>query len=40
MSDADNKTLCAVVEEGLIDADPAAFIRLIRPATHYCGNCG
>lgn len=39
MSD-DKKTLCAHVEEELHVKDPAAYIALIQPATHYCEGCG
>lgn len=40
MSDDKPKTLCAYVEEELHVKDPKAYIALIKPATHYCGNCG
>lgn len=40
MSDDKPKTLCAYVEEELQVKDPKAYIALIKPATHYCGNCG
>jgi hypothetical protein len=40
MSDDNNKTLCAHVEEELHVNDPKAYIALISPATHFCGGCG
>lgn len=40
MSDDKPKTLCAYVKEELQVKDPEAFLALIRPATHYCKNCG
>lgn len=40
MSDDNNKTLCAYVEEELQVNDPKAYIALISPATHYCEGCG
>jgi len=40
MSDDNNKTLCAHVEEELHVKDPNAYIALIQPATHYCQGCG
>jgi len=40
MSHHEEKTLCALQEEGFIDSDTADFIKLIHPAKHYCGNCG
>ena len=40
MNETDTKTLCALQEEGLIDADPEAFVKLIQPASFFCKNCG
>ncbi|MCG8684298.1 MAG: hypothetical protein MI892_05450 [Desulfobacterales bacterium] len=40
MSDNEEKTLCAYVEEELQVKDPKAYIALIKPATHYCEGCG
>jgi len=40
MSDTDEKTLCALQEEGFIDANTEAFKKLIQPASHFCKNCG
>lgn len=40
MSDNDEKTLCALQEEGFIESDTAAFKKLIQPAAHFCKNCG
>jgi hypothetical protein len=40
MSDDNQKTLCAHVEEELQVNDPQAYIALIKPATHYCEGCG
>ncbi len=40
MSNDEPKTLCAHVEEELHVKDPQAYIALIKPPTHYCGNCG
>ena len=40
MSDTDEKTLCALQEEGYIESHPEEFIKLIRNARHYCKNCG
>ena len=40
MSDAQEKTLCALQEEGVIESDTEFFKKLIRPAAHFCKNCG
>jgi hypothetical protein len=40
MSDTNEKTLCALQEEGYIDSEREAFLKLIRPAQHFCQNCG
>ena len=40
MTDKEQKTLCAHVEEELHVKDPQAFINLIRPAAHFCQGCG
>lgn len=40
MSDATEKTLCALKEEGFIENQTEAFKKLIQPAAHFCKNCG
>lgn len=40
MSDEEQKTLCAHIEEELQVKDPQAYIKLIKPATHFCEGCG
>ena len=40
MSDAGEKTLCALQEEGFIESNTEEFIKLIRPAQYFCKNCG
>ena len=40
MSDTEEKTLCALQEEGFIKSNTAAFKKLIQPATHFCKGCG
>lgn len=40
MSNTEDKTLCALQEEGYIESNPEEFIRLIKPAKFYCKNCG
>ncbi len=40
MSEASEKTLCALQEEGFIESNTAEFINLIRPAQHFCQGCG
>ena len=34
------KTLCALLDEGFIESHTQAFKKLIRPAAHFCMNCG
>ena len=36
----EDKTLCALQEEGYIDSNTEAFIKLIQPARYFCKNCG
>ena len=40
MSEAENKTLCALQEEGYIESNTEEFIKLIQPARFFCKNCG
>jgi hypothetical protein len=40
MSEAKDKTLCSLQEEGYIESNTEEFIRLINPARHFCKNCG
>jgi hypothetical protein len=40
MSDTTDKTLCALQEEGFIEAHSLDFKKLIQPAAHFCKNCG
>lgn len=40
MSDNEHKTLCAHVADELQVKDPQAYLKLIRPATHFCEGCG
>jgi hypothetical protein len=40
MSDNNEKTLCACVEDELQIKDPKAYIALIKPAAYYCEGCG
>ena len=40
MSKTDEKTLCALQEEGFIESNTIAFKKLIQPAAHFCKNCG
>jgi hypothetical protein len=40
MSDVDDKTLCALQEEGYIESHTEDFKRLIQPARFFCKNCG
>lgn len=40
MSEHQEKTLCALQEEGFIEARTAEFKKLIQPATFFCRNCG
>ncbi|MCG8637254.1 MAG: hypothetical protein MI863_25715 [Desulfobacterales bacterium] len=40
MSDNEQKTLCAHIEDELQIKDPEAYVALIKSATHYCQGCG
>ena len=40
MSNTENKTLCALQEEGYIESHTEDFKRLIQPARFFCKNCG
>ena len=40
MSDAEDKTLCALQEEGYIESHIEDFKKLIQPAGFFCKNCG
>jgi hypothetical protein len=40
MSDSEQKTLCALQEEGFIESNTKVFKKLIQPAAHFCKNCG
>jgi hypothetical protein len=40
MSDFEDKTLCALQEEGFIETHEEYFKRLIQPAGFFCKNCG
>jgi hypothetical protein len=40
MSDKNEKSLCAYVEEVIQVKDPKAYLALISPANHYCKICG
>jgi len=40
MSNVEDKTLCALQEEGYIETNTDEFFKLIRPAQHFCKNCG
>jgi hypothetical protein len=40
MSNVDDKTLCALQEEGYIESNTEDFIKLIKPAQFFCQNCG
>ena len=40
MTDMTEKTLCAIVEEKVIESHRDVFLNLIRPAGHFCQNCG
>ena len=40
MSHHEEKTLCALQDEGFIKTDTAAFKLLIAPARHFCKSCG
>ncbi len=40
MSDDNQKTLCAHIEEELQVKDPKGYIALITPAAFFCEGCG
>ncbi len=40
MDDVDEKTLCALQEEGYIESHTEEFIRLISNPKFFCKNCG
>lgn len=40
MSNIEDKTLCALQEEGYIQSNTEEFIKLIQPAHYFCKNCG
>ena len=40
MSNTEDKTLCALQEEGFIESHLEAFKKLIQPAGFFCKNCG
>jgi hypothetical protein len=40
MGDDKAKNLCGHVEDELHVNSPAAYIKLIQPARHYCQGCG
>ena len=40
MSNVEDKTLCDLQEEGYIETNAEDFIKLIKPAQHFCKNCG
>ena len=40
MSKPEEKTLCALQEEGYIASNTEDFKRLIQPARFFCKNCG
>jgi hypothetical protein len=40
MADTEDKTLCALQEEGFIDADTEAYKKLIDRPQFFCRNCG
>ena len=40
MTQTDDKTLCALVEETYHESHTRDFIKLIQPAKHFCKNCG
>ena len=40
MSKVEDKTLCALQEEGYIESHTEEFKKLIQPARFYCQNCG
>ena len=40
MSNSEDKTLCALQEEGYIASNMEDFMKLIQPAQFFCKNCG
>jgi len=40
MTDPKDNTLCALVEDNYIESHREDFVKLIRPAKHFCKNCG
>ena len=40
MSNVEEKTLCALQEEGYIESHTQSFKKLIQPAGFFCRNCG
>ena len=40
MSNTEDKTLCALQEEGYIESHTDEFMKLIQPARFFCKNCG
>ena len=40
MSNTEDKTLCALQEEGYIESHTEDFKKLIQPAHFFCKNCG
>ena len=40
MSNTEDKTLCALQEEGYIQTNTDEFVKLISPAKFFCKNCG
>ena len=40
MRNVEDKTLCALQEEGYIESNTEDFIKLIQPARFFCKNCG
>jgi hypothetical protein len=40
MSNTEDKTLCALQEEGYIESNMENFKKLIQPALFFCKNCG
>jgi hypothetical protein len=40
MSEVEDKTLCALQEEGYIESNMEDFKKLIQPAQFFCKNCG
>jgi len=40
MSNTEDKTLCALQEEGFIQSNTEVFVKLINPAKFFCKNCG